>query len=71
MKTEREESLIVAPDDVEDESPVRDELAKIAKILIELLVAAAVLGNREVILREGAEFLVGVEGAGRTVPKEL
>jgi hypothetical protein len=54
METNGGEPLVEALDDVEDEGAIGDVLAKISKILAHPFVAAAVLSNREVTLREGA-----------------
>jgi hypothetical protein len=58
-------------DDVEDEGAVDDVFAEIMKVLQHPLVAVAILSDREIILLEGAELLVSLEGAGGTVAKKL
>lgn len=70
MKSEREEALVESPNDVEDESPIGDRLAKVTRILSQLLVAMTVLGDKETALR-GAKLLIGVEGANGAILVEL
>jgi hypothetical protein len=71
VKTERLKAFVEAADDVEDKSLVGDRLAKVAKILGKLFVAAAVLSSRKIALSEEAKGLVGIEGARRAVPEKL
>lgn len=71
MQTKREEALIEALDDVEDEGPVRDRLAKVAKVLDKLLVATTIFSDEKVALGERVELLVGVKGTGGAVLYEL
>lgn len=56
------------PDDVENESPIRDGLAKVTKILSKLLVATKVFSDGKIALR-GAELLVNVEGTLHAIPR--
>lgn len=67
MQTKREEAFIEALDDVEDEGPVRDRLAKVAKVLDKLLVATTIFSDEKVALGERVELLVGVKGTGGAV----
>lgn len=71
MKTERLKAFVEAIDDVEGKSLVGDRLTKVAKILGKPFVAAAVLSSRKIALSEGAEGLVGIEGAHRAVLEKL
>jgi hypothetical protein len=64
-------AFVEAVDDVEDKSLVGDRLAKVAKIFGKLFVATIVLSSRKIAMSEGAEGLVGVEGARRAVPEKL
>ena len=68
MQTKREEALIEALDNVEDEGPVRDRLAKVAKVLDKLLVATTIFSDEKVALGERVELLVDVKGMGGAVP---
>ena len=71
METKSLEAFVQPANDVEDERLVGDRRAEIAKILGHALEAAAVVDDRQIALSEGAELLVGVEGARGAVPKEL
>jgi hypothetical protein len=71
VKIERLKAFVEVANDVEDKSLVGYRLAKVTKIFGKLFVAAAVLSSRKVALSEGAESLVGVEGARCAVPEKL
>ncbi|XP_062229134.1 uncharacterized protein LOC133926962 [Phragmites australis] len=71
MEADGGEALVEASDDVEDEGVVSDVFAEVAEVLGHPLVAAAILGDGEISLLEGSKLLVGVEGAGGTIPEKL
>jgi hypothetical protein len=64
------ESLVQAADDVDDEGPVGDGFAEVAKILSLALVESAVVSDGE-LSSAGTEVGVGVQGLRCLIAKEL
>ena len=71
VKTNVGEALIEASDEVEDEGPIRDNLAEGAKIGGHPLETPAVIRNGHITLGEATELGVEVEGLRLTVAEEL
>ena len=71
VKAEGAEAFVQASDDVQDQHRLGDRLAKVLEIFGYALEAPTVVDDGQVALGEGAELLVGVEGARDAIPKEL
>ena len=71
VKADVGEALVEPLDEVKDESPIRDDLAKRAKVGSHLLEMPAVIRDGEITLGEPAELGVEVEGARLAVAEEL
>jgi len=71
VKAEGAEAFVQASDDVQDQCRLGDRLAKVLEIFGYALEAPTVVDDGQVALGEGAELLVGIEGARGAVPKEL
>ena len=71
MEAEGAEALVQPTDDVEDERRLGDRLAEVPKVFSHTFEAATIFDDRQIALGEGAELLVGVEGACDSIPKEL
>ena len=71
VKADVGEALVEAADEVEDEGPIRDDLAEGAKVRGHPLEPPAVICNGQITLREAAELGVEVEGARLAVAEEL
>jgi hypothetical protein len=69
VKTNVGEALIEASDEVEDEGPIRDNLAEGAKIGGHPLEMPSVIRNGHITLGEAAELGVEVEGSRLTVAR--
>ena len=65
------EALVEPPEEVQDERAVADRLPERTKVIRHLLQLAAVLGDGEVVLGEGVEGSVEVDGPGLSVSPEL
>jgi len=71
MKAESAEALVQPTDDVEDERRLGDRVAEVPEVFGHTLEAAAIFDDGQIALGEGAELLVGIEGARDAIPKEL
>ena len=65
------EALVEATDHVKDEGAVGDHFAKSRRVVRHLLQPAAVVGDGEVALDEGAKPRLKVDGASLLVAEEL
>jgi len=71
VKTDVGEALVQAPDEVEDERPIGDNLAERAKVGGHPQETPAVICDGQITLGEAAELGVEVEGARLAVAEEL
>ena len=71
MKPDVGEALVESPDEVEDESPIGDDLAERAEVSGHPLETPAVICDRQITLGEDAKLSTEVESAHLAVAEEL